>query len=106
MIFFPNVISEWNKLDIKIRNMASHNPVKKFLLSFIRPLYSNTFEIHNLAGIQFLTIFQMGLFHLIEHEFKQDLRDFLNYICACNLGPEKTSHAALPLILNRTDKSP
>ena len=53
-------MSEWSKLDIKIRNMASHNPVKKFLLSFIRPLYSNTFEIHNLAGIQFLTIFQMG----------------------------------------------
>ena len=35
--FFPNVTNEWNKLDIKIMNITSHNICKTYLLSFIRP---------------------------------------------------------------------
>ena len=34
--FFPSAISEWNKLDLNIRNSASLNAFKKRLLNFIR----------------------------------------------------------------------
>ena len=33
--FFPNVIIEWNKLDINIKNMTSYTAFKKALVSFI-----------------------------------------------------------------------
>ena len=33
--FFPNVITEWNKLDIKIKSMTSYTAFKNALLSFI-----------------------------------------------------------------------
>ena len=42
--FVPNVINEWNKLDIKITNIKSHNTFKSFLLNFIRPLHCDTLE--------------------------------------------------------------
>ena len=33
--FFPDDINQWNKLDIKITNITSHNTFKKSLLSVI-----------------------------------------------------------------------
>ena len=35
--FFPNVITEWNKLVMNIKNMTSYTAFKNALLSFIRP---------------------------------------------------------------------
>ena len=35
--FFPNVITEWNKLDINIESMTLYTAFKNALLSFIRP---------------------------------------------------------------------
>ena len=40
--FFPSTISEWNKLDWKIRNSGSLSIFKKKLLNFIRPWNYNT----------------------------------------------------------------
>ena len=37
ILFFPNVITEWNKLDMNIKNMTSYTAFKNALLSFIRP---------------------------------------------------------------------
>ena len=66
--FFPNVINEWNKLDIKIANIISHNTFKSSLLSFIRPLHCDTFGIHNSIGLQLLARLRTGLSHLNEHK--------------------------------------
>ena len=93
--FFPNVINEWNKLDIKITNITSHNSFKNYLLSFIRQLNCDTFGIHNPIGLQLLTRFRIGLSHLNEDKFKHNFRDFLNPLCACTLEPETTSHYLL-----------
>ena len=49
--FFPNVINEWNKLDIKITNITSYDAFKKSLSSFIQSLHFHTFEIHNVHAI-------------------------------------------------------
>ena len=53
--FFPNVKNEWNKLDIKITNITSHNTFKSSSLSFTRLLHCDTFRIHNPIGLQLLT---------------------------------------------------
>ena len=45
--FFPSVITEWNKLDLEIRNSASLEIFKKHLLNFIRQNSSKFFNINN-----------------------------------------------------------
>ena len=67
---FPKVINEWNKLDIKITNVTSHNAFKSSLLSFVRPLHCDTFGIHNPIGLKILTRLRTGLSNLNEHKFK------------------------------------
>ena len=93
--FFPNVINEWNKLDIKITNITSHNTFKSSLLSFTRLLHCDTFGIHHPIGLQLLTRLRTGLSHLNEHKFKYNFRDFLDPLCACNLEPQATSRYLL-----------
>ena len=58
--FFPNVICEWNKLDINIKSMTSYTAFKDPLLSFTRQKHVDTFGIHNLIGLQLLTRLRYG----------------------------------------------
>ena len=102
--FFPYVINEWNKVDIKITNIASHNTFKNSLLSFIWPLRYDTSRIHIPTGLQLLTKLQMCLSHLNGHKFKHNFCDFLNPLCACNLEPEATSHYLLRCLLFQTER--
>ena len=102
--FLPYVINEWNKLDIKITNITSHNTFKSSLLSFVRPLHCNTFGIHNLIGLQILTRLRTGLSHLNKHKLKHNFRNFLNPLCACNMEPETTSHYLLRCQLFETER--
>ena len=53
--FFPNVINELNKLDLKITNIASHNTFKNSLLRYIRPLHCDKLEIHSPIVLKLLT---------------------------------------------------
>ena len=101
--FFP-VVNEWNKLDIKIINITSHNTFENSLLSFIRPLHFDTFGIYNHVALLLLTRLRMGLFHLNEHKFKHNFRDFVNPLCVCNLEPETTSHYLLRCHLFQTER--
>ena len=59
--FFPSAISEWNKLDLNIRNSASLNTFKKKLLNFIRSCANSIFDIYNPLGIKLLTRLHIGL---------------------------------------------
>ena len=45
--FFPVVISQWNSLDVNIRNSSSINVFKKELLKFIRPVPNSTYNIND-----------------------------------------------------------
>ena len=76
--FFPSAISEWNKLDLNIRNSASLNAFKKRLLNFIRPCSNSIFDIHNPVGIKLLTRLRLGLSPLHEHKFRHCFQDTLN----------------------------
>ena len=79
--FFPSAISEWNKLDLSIRNSASLNAFKKKLLNFIRSCSNSIFDIHNL-----------GLSPLHEHKFRHCFQDTLNPLCECPKDIESTMH--------------
>ena len=59
--FFLPAISEWNKLDLNIRNSASLNTFKKKLLNFIRSCANSIFDIYNPLGIKLLTRLHIGL---------------------------------------------
>ena len=39
--FFPSAITEWNKVDLKIRNSANLSSFKKKLLNFMQPCTNN-----------------------------------------------------------------
>ena len=81
--FFPSAISEWNKVDLNIRNSASLNAFKKKLLKFIRPCANSIFDIHNPLGIKLLTRLRLGLSLLHEHK---------NPLCECAKDIESTMH--------------
>ena len=72
--FFCSAITEWNKLDLNIRNSASLNTFKKKLLNFI-PCANSIFDIHNPLGIKLLTRLRLGLSHLHEHKCKHCFQD-------------------------------
>ena len=90
--FFPSAITEWNKLDLNIRNSASLNTFKKKLLNFIRPCANSIFDIHNPLGIKLSTRLRLGLSHLHEHKFRHCFRDTLNPLCECGKDIESTMH--------------
>ena len=102
---FPNVINEWNKLDINIKSATSYTAFKNVLLSFIRPKHVDTFGIHNPTGLQLLTRLRLGFSQLNEHKFRHNFRDFLNPLCQCRLEPETTSHFLLRCHLFRVERT-
>ena len=93
--FFPNVITEWNKLDINIKSMTSYTAFKNALLSFIRPKHVDTLGIHNPIGLQLLKRLRLGFGHLSEHKFRHNFCDFLNPLCEWKLEPESISNFLL-----------
>ena len=90
--FFPSAITEWNKLDLNIRNSARLNTFKKKLLNFIRPCANSIFDIHNPLGIKLLTRLRRGLSHLHEHKFRHWFQDTLNPLCEYSKDIQSTMH--------------
>ena len=99
--FFPNVITEWNKLDINIKGMTSYTALKNVLLSFIRRKHVDTFGIDNPVGMEPLTRLLSGFSHLNEHKFRYH---FLNPLRECKLEPETTSYFFLHCHLFQVEK--
>ena len=90
--FFPSAIAEWNKLGDYIKNADSFNIFKKRILSIIRPLPNNIFDIHNPLGIKYLTRLRIGFSHLKEHKFRHNFQDSIDPMCNCRGGIETTIH--------------
>ena len=47
-------MSEWNSLDINIRNSSSINVFEKELLKFIRPKPNSPYNINDTKGLNYL----------------------------------------------------
>ena len=93
--FFPSTISEWNKLDCKIKSSGSLSIFKKNLLNFIRPCANSIFNIHYPYGTKILTKLRIGLSHLRDHKFRHCCHDTLNPVCDCGNNIETITHSFL-----------
>ena len=109
--FYPNCISEWNKLDPEIRLAPSVAVFKTKVLSRIRPSAKSVFGIHDPIGLSYLLQIRVGLSklnclsYLLQlrvglsklnfHKFKHNFRDTVNPMCPTNDGIEDTEHFLL-----------
>ena len=82
-------------LDLNKRNFESISVFKNELLSFIRPVQTNIYNIFDPKGLTFRTRLRLGLSHLNEHRFRHNFQDCLNPLCSCSLEIEDTSHYLL-----------
>ena len=80
--FFPSTITEWNKLDLSIRNLTSLNIFEGRLLQVVRPLENSVFTCHNPIGIKYLTRLEFGFSHFRHHKLKHGFLDTLNRFVA------------------------
>ena len=74
--FFPSALSDWFQLDAAIRNSESIAIFKSRLLSFIRPIQSDVYNIFDPTGLEFLTRLRLDFSHLNEHRFRHNLQDW------------------------------
>ena len=93
--FFPSTITEWNKLDLDIRNSDSLNIFKLSRLKFVRPAANSVFDINYPYGLKLLTRLRLGLSHLRYHKLRHNFQDCINPICDCGLETETTTHFLL-----------
>ena len=93
--FFPSSLKDWFSLDDSIRNSETISTFKNRLLSFIRPVRNNMFNIFDPIGSKFLTRLRLGFIHLNEHRFRQNFQDCMNPLCSCSLEIEDTLHYLL-----------
>ena len=93
--FYPNCLSEWNKLDPELRLAPSVAVFKKKLLSIVRPPAKSVFGIHDPIGLPYLTQLRVGLSKLNFQKFKHNFRDTINPMCPTNDGIEDTEHFLL-----------
>ena len=91
--FFPYSVREWNKLDIAIQSSKSLMIFKRNLLSFIRPVASSLFGIHN-YGLKLFTRLLLES-NLKDHKFRHNFWDTINPLFPCNSSPETTEHYLL-----------
>ena len=88
--FLPSTLNDWYKLDETIRNSESISIFKSSLLSFIRPLKSNVYNIFDPIELKFLTRLRLGFSHLNEHRIRHNLQDCMISLCSCSLEIEDT----------------
>ena len=102
--FFPSTLNDWYKLDETIRSSELISIFKSRLLSFIRPLGSNVYNIfdpiglklYNIfdpIGLKFLTRLSLGFSHLNDHRSRHNFQDCMNPLCSLEI--EDTSHYLL-----------
>ena len=90
--FYPNCLSEWDRLEPYIRLSSSINILKGRLFSIIRPPSKFVYRIHDPQGLSILTQLRVGLSKLNIHKFKHNFRETLNPLCVINDGVEDTKH--------------
>ena len=91
--FFPSTLKDWFSLDESIRNSETMSTFKNKLLSFIRPVQNNIFNIFDPIGLKFLTCLRLGFSHLNEHRFRYTFQDCMNTLCSCSLdGTQPSEH--------------
>ena len=60
IIFFPNVIHEWNKFGINIHYSTSFFSLKNTIFKETKPPSNSIFDIHNSRGLKSIKIFNQA----------------------------------------------
>ena len=90
--FFPSTLKDWFNLNASKRNSESLAIFKSRLLSFIRPIQSNVYNIFDPIALKLLTRLSLGCRYLNEHKFRRNFQDCLNPLFFCSLEIEDTVH--------------
>ena len=93
--FYPNCLSEWNKLEPELRHAPSVALFKKKLLSIIRSPAKSVFGIHDPKGLSHLTQLRVGLSKLNFHKFRHNFGDAAHPMCPTSDGIEDAEHFLL-----------
>ena len=64
--FFPSTLQDWFNLNASIRKLRVLAIFKSRLLSFIRPIQSNVYNIFDPIGLELLTRLRLGCSHLTD----------------------------------------
>ena len=91
-IQFPSTLKDWFNLNASIKNSESLAIFKSRLLSFIRSIQSNVYNVFDPIGLKLLTRLRLGCSHLNKHKFRYNFQDFLNPLCSYSLEIEDTVH--------------
>ena len=84
-IFYPNCLSEWNKLEPELRLAPSIAVLRKTLVNNPPPPPAKSiYGIHDPKGLSHLTQLRVCLSKLNFHKFKHNFRDTINPICSTN----------------------
>ena len=75
-----------------MRNSESISLFKSRLLSFIRPVQNNIYDIFDPGDLKFLTRLRVSLTHLNSHRFHYNFQECLNPLCSCSLEIADTTH--------------
>ena len=86
--FFLSTISEWNKLDLKIRQSKTLLTFQNALIKIGRPIPKPIYNVHNPVGLKLLTRLRLGFRPLNQHKFNCNFQDCLNPLCSCSLEIE------------------
>ena len=96
--FYPNCLSEWNKLDSEVRQFQTLGCFKKKILSLILPSLHPVYSVHDPKGLAILTQLRVGLSNLNLHKFKHNFEDTVNSVCPIKDGVEDTEQFFVALL--------
>ena len=88
-------MSDWFQSDAAIRNSELIAIFKSRLLSFIRPIQSDVYNIFDAIGFKFLTRLRLDFSYLNDHRSRHNFQDCLHPLCSCSLQTEDTIHYLL-----------
>ena len=89
--FFPFCCSQWNLLDMQLRELPSISSFKNALARFYRPTPSMVYNVHHPKGMVLLNRLRVGFSHLKEHKFRHNFQDTIDPFCNCSTNSIETS---------------
>ena len=90
--FYPQCLSEWNKLD---PSNTSSSPLRIKLLKLSSPLPKLVYSIYDPIGLAILTQLRVGLCKLNSHKYRHNFRETIYSLCPSNDCIKDTEHYLL-----------
>ena len=94
-LFFPGVVSNWNKLYPDICDSTNYSIFRKSLPKFIRLVKRKPYHISDSVGIKSLARLRFCFSHLHENKFWHNFKYMLNPLCLCSIEPASTTDFSL-----------